>query len=985
MARKKVSFMLTIVSLALMVTAAAFAQEPATMTIESDVLSVEVDQAFPRVIKYTWKATGDCLHGQDTPLKHMRVNGEIEVPRDIKFTNTADSATYTVRLSGFRVTFQLQVVGPVLEFKVISVGDGGYHNLRTLGIPGHSLFSLRSDQPGSAIAAAHVKPQTLQTGDVFFNVADAAADPFEVSKTYIIGNTDKLAVAMSNNVLTDRNRMLYQTVDKGIYKQTAVWNSDWTYRQVESEIVELPYAKVIITTDRNADGKVDWQDGAIAYRDIMTSPLGSEDVKMNVISQIAMNFASFAQHPFLRVLDSIKMTYLQTDGLGQSIQFKGYQSEGHDSSHPDYGNNISKRCGGQGDLNFTVNKAKEFNTQCGVHVNVTEYYPEAKHYSNDKLTGKRGWAWLDQSIYADKRYDIISGSLYQRLDELKAAVPDLSFLYVDVYWGEGWDSWKLAKRMHEHGWACYTEFEGNWERSATWIHRSQKPAGLGVHSKIIRFIRNHQQDVWLHHDLLRGSYDLGFLGWHAENNLHAAFKNIFTNNLPTKYMQYFKITKWTDDRIDFDNGVYVAREDGKSNLYKDGKLIATGVYNAERGKKRVEDCKLFLPWDPIEETKIYHWNEAGGKTTWDIPNSWQGAKSVKLYKLTDIGRASIADIPVADGKVTISADADTPYVVYKDEPAAYPTIVWGDGHAVRDPGFDSRSFDYWTASSDNVTFSDDDRGQTHLAITASKETVVSQDMVGLQSGKTYSASVWVQITGDTTATLAVKAGDKEVSSTIRKTDVSNNSYCSDKAWTNYQRVRLFFEMPAGRTDATVYLKASKGDADAVVEFDDVRVVEAPKQDNSHYFFEDFEWTDEGWGPFSFAIQSDTHTHLSEKHLPYTNDTINGEYSLKTRDERQGLVYRTTEGMLRLQPNTTYTLSFAYLQDNDQQYSVIVATNDGGEEATKVNTKITGNKGTFKETFTTGAFDDYYIGIVKNTKDRGVMVMDDLTIDISDKK
>ena len=958
-------------------------------TIESDVLSVQIDKDFPRIIKYTFKATDAVIYGQDIALNQVRVNEENEIPREIKYTSTDNSADYAMRLAGFSVNIRIEVTGPVVEFKVTRIGDGGYHNLRTFSIPGHSMFSLRSTQPGASIAAAQTKPRSLYTGDVFFNVADAPADMFPVSKTYIIGSTDKLAVTMFNNVLLDRSRMVYQTLDKGDYKQTGVWNAQWIYRQVESEIVELPYAKVIITQDRNNDGKTDWQDGAIAYRDIMTSPLGSDDVKKNVVSQIAMNFASLAQHPFLRVLDAIKMTYLQTDGLGQSIQFKGYQSEGHDSAHPDYGNNFNRRAGGQGDLNFVVNKAKEFNTQCGVHVNVTEYYPEAKHYSPDKLTGKRGWAWLDASIYADKRYDIISGSLYSRLDELKAAVPDLSFLYVDVYWGEGWESWKLAKKMHELDWVCYTEFEGLWERDAVWIHRSQKPAGLGVHSKIIRFIRNHQQDVWLHDPLLRGSYDLGFLGWHSENSVNDAFKNIFANNLPTKYMQYFKIVKMTDDRVDFEDNVYVAIEDGKSNMYKDGKLIATGVYNDKKGVKRVEDNKLFLPWDPINETKIYHFNEAGGKTIWNLPDSWAGVTSVKMYKLTSIGRLFMGDIPATTGKVVMIADPDTPYVIYKNQPADYPQIVWGEGMPVRDLGFDSMSFDIWQKSStadntDHIAITADDRGQVHLNIEGNNgaDASLTQKLTGLQGGKRYAASVWLQLTGQRTATLSVTVSGKEVSNTIRKTDVPNNSYCSDKAWTNYQRVRLFFDVPEGDIDAAITLTASKGAADSIAQFDDIRIVRAPKENNNgHWYFEDFEWTDEGWGPFTFAIHNDTHTHLSETHLPYTDDTINGEFSLKTRDERQGLVYRTTEGMLRLQPNTTYTISFEYLQDNDQQYSVIVGSNDGGDAAQKVNEKLTGNKGTFKQTFTTAAFDDYYIGINKNTKDRGIMVIDDLAIDI----
>lgn len=44
---------------------------------------------------------------------------------------------------------------------------------------------------------------------------------------------------------------------------------------------------------------VNWQDGAIAYRDIMNNPYKSEEVPELVAWRIAMNFGSQAQNPFL--------------------------------------------------------------------------------------------------------------------------------------------------------------------------------------------------------------------------------------------------------------------------------------------------------------------------------------------------------------------------------------------------------------------------------------------------------------------------------------------------------------------------------------------------------------------------------------------------------------------------------------------------------------------------------------------------------------
>ena len=62
---------------------------------------------------------------------------------------------------------------------------------------------------------------------------------------------------------------------------------------------------VAIAGDENEDGAVNWQDGAIAYRDIMNNPYKSEEVPELVAWRIAMNFGSQAQNPVLTTLDNV--------------------------------------------------------------------------------------------------------------------------------------------------------------------------------------------------------------------------------------------------------------------------------------------------------------------------------------------------------------------------------------------------------------------------------------------------------------------------------------------------------------------------------------------------------------------------------------------------------------------------------------------------------------------------------------------------------
>ena len=144
--------------------------------------------------------------------------------------------------------------------------------------------------------------------------------------------------------------------------------------------LELPSSKVVITKDLNKDNVVDWQDGAIAYRNIMNNPKGAESVPDLVAYRIAMNFASQAQNPFLMTLDGIKKINLHTDGLGQSILLKGYGSEGHDSDHLNYAD-IGKRIGGVEDFKKLLARAREYGAKIGIHVNASETYPESKYFS----------------------------------------------------------------------------------------------------------------------------------------------------------------------------------------------------------------------------------------------------------------------------------------------------------------------------------------------------------------------------------------------------------------------------------------------------------------------------------------------------------------------------------------------------------------------------------------------------------------------------
>src|SRR6266508_1947937 len=197
---------------------------------------------------------------------------------------------------------------------------------------------------------------------------------------YAIVNTSQLAASVTSDsyydspsgaTATENGRVKKQTVDKGSYRRLGIWSGDWLHRASGasfSDTEPLPWAKVVVTGDRNADSTVDWQDGAIAYRDIMTSPQGWEKVAKRPVMRIPFNFASQATHPFLQTLDETKRVALNTDGLGQLVLLKGYGSEGHDSAHRDYAL-VGRRQGGTAQLNTLINGADALKADIGVHIN----------------------------------------------------------------------------------------------------------------------------------------------------------------------------------------------------------------------------------------------------------------------------------------------------------------------------------------------------------------------------------------------------------------------------------------------------------------------------------------------------------------------------------------------------------------------------------------------------------------------------------------
>jgi len=957
-------------------------------SIQSKTLKVTLAKSFPAIIDYRWNANGNTIFGQEDKLTKVKINDEFYIPR-IFCSNTVNSADYQLDIPEIKVfiKIRIKVINNIVEFDVTKIAESGTFRVSTFEIPEHNLLSVRSTQPGAAFAGSRMYTAIKGSGDSFIPLnGNTTIDSIPKDFLYGIINTDLLSASIWSNSVTeksDNSRVQKQTVQKNGYLRTGIWSGSWIYRaQGMTSTDSLPSAKIVITNDANADNTIDWQDGAIAFRNIMNNPQGCANIPDLVVQRIPMNFASQATNPFTKTLDETKRVYLNTDGLGQFVILKGYGSEGHDSKHPDYGD-IGKRQGGAKDMELLCKQALKYNAFMGVHINGTESYPEAIAF-NDSLINKSkpGWDWLDASYFINKRYDATSNNRMMRFKSLKDQVPSLQFIYVDVWYAKGsWDSRKAACEIHSLGLFMATEFPQDHEYDAVWNHWAvdYNYGGddlKGYGSQVARFIRNHQKDTWIGRNPLLGGTEMkDYEGWQGRNDYDSCIWITFQTDLPAKYLQHFPILKWSETEIRFMGNVKSSLANGKRIITKNDKIVLNG------------DTYL-LPWNPLTEEMLYHWNQKGGTTSWELPSGWKSLKTIELYLLTDQGRQFVQSLKVTNGSVSISADGSKPYVLYKKKVPQRPAINWGEGTLVNDPGFNNGDLRSWNVEGTGASVKRNKPGQYELVIAGNTPVTVSQTINSMVPGYYY-ASVYVSTGGGRKAYLGVgNYGGPEVMVYVDNSLWKNYIAADSKRDTNMQRMYVFFNIPEGQTTANLFLRAEAGSFPVV--FDDVRITRTtrPPKPDSVFFMEDFENMTDGLYPFVKAPSggvNDPRTHLAELHAPYTqkgwngkpvDDVINGNWSLKAHGEPTGLLLQTLPQTIRFVAGRTYTVTFKY-EASGSDYALVIG--EGTVKQMSVCLNKVDAPATSSFTFVADETGNSWFGIEKINDKETDFILDDLII------
>ncbi|WP_307805496.1 endo-alpha-N-acetylgalactosaminidase family protein [Streptomyces spirodelae] len=987
---------------------------PRVRTLRTSALDVTVDTAFPRIVGYTDRKTGATLHAQQDPVRALLIDGEEHTP-EVRSEPSGDNRgiTYTLALrTGTELTVRIEAEDDQVHWRVTRIEESATGRVGTLQLPQLAFLSVRSDQrPEPVLYAARVELDKAASGDTLVELTGATEpDPQPVGCAYAVVATGDLAAAMETNTSYDKpagtkgaawenGRLWRQNVTADGAVAARLTCGQWTYRAATAgpdQTEPLPYVTVVVTRDRNGDGVADWQDAAIAMRDIMVDPHGADEQHLRVVPHIPFNFASQATNPFLATLDQVKRIHLATDGLRQFTLLKGYQSEGHDSAHPDYAGNYNERAGGLADLNTLLSRGKRWNCDFAVHLNATESYPVA-HAFSETLVDKTNeqWDWLDQSYRIDQRRDLVSGDIATRLRNLRDDTDDgLNSLYIDVFRESGWTSDRLQRIFREQGWQVTTEWGHGLERSALWSHWATETdygpdTSRGINSRLIRFLRNHQKDVFADKwPTLLGAPRMGnYEGWRGKTDWHAFYRLIWSHSLPAKYLQARPIRTWTEHEITFEGpeATAVTDTDGKRRITTDGRLV-------------YEDGAYLLPWEPRKATdppKLYHFNPRGGRTTWRLPAGWSGGRTVHLHPLTAQGRGRPRQVTVSGGKVTLTAEPGQPYVLYRAPAPAPPDPRWGEGTPLADPGFHAGDLAAWTvegAASVEVS----ERGDNELVLAPGGAASVSQRLSRLAPG-TYAASVQVQVGTRTAhrrrAALTVRTADGVSAENWTETSTATNYVAADlKQGTRFQRMTTWFTVPEGGGPVTLALTAGKGEVP--VRFDHVRVVPGTRSGSrGALVHEDFEHVPHGWGPFvkgDAGGSTDPRTHIAQRHAPYTqrgwngkavDDVIDGSESLKSRGENTGLVHRTVPHTVRFEPGRTYRVSFRYENEKAGQYAWVTGVDEpAARELERTPLPVATEPATHTYEFTAPRNGEAWVGLRKVGDDgKAEFVLDTFTV------
>lgn len=435
---------------------------------------------------------------QSDPVKtDVRVVGEHKAVYTLVFE---DKAELTVELSA-----QKNEYGGILEMRYLDIDE----NIETFEIRGQGLLAADSADKVTYNKMYYREDTIEQPGD-------QVGGKDNIGHFFLSDEEAGLAASMETSLFGQSICSLPQD------GETLFSSNAHIIRGRDGEFTEDPWVKVVVTRDRNADYAVDWQDAAVAYREIMDEMPGEQMLaRQSTYVQVALNYRNKFPRPYEQVLDDAKRLANATDGFPQIIEVKNAH-DGFDG-WPSYGD-AAYALGGDNALNWLIEEGKEQGIFFGLHTNSNETYPESPRHTqlneydiarheetgswadsiitrdaNGNITWDGGWKCMDlQTSKLNESNYYKSGLLQQFYQEHSDAFPQLGFQYLDIQTGnDSWSGLMTVKQFRDHGWNLFGEYaSGSVDHTYTaptrgakymqWTHNF----GADANSALRRFVMN---------------------------------------------------------------------------------------------------------------------------------------------------------------------------------------------------------------------------------------------------------------------------------------------------------------------------------------------------------------------------------------------------------------------------------------------------------------------------------------------------------------
>lgn len=395
-------------------------------------------------------------------------------------------------------------------------------------------------------------------------------------------------------------------------------------------------------------------------------------------------------------LDMIKRIHKMTGGLKQIVYLTGWQYDGHDSKYPAW-HEVNHRLARPQDKSprdsflWLVQEAKKYNAIVSVHVNMCDAYensPLWKTYYDENLLIRdkdgnlvKGGVWDgDQSYLVSKAAEWRSGRAKERIDYLidLLQLAEVGTVHIDVfhprpseYHGITYDDdvvacQEILKYFISRGvevtneW-FHHEYAGlmpyAWHFNLDERSRLKYPPSVitgGGPGCNLRWARRHTATAWpgwftapeagcLYEDCWGTSIDgeptkdlrafthdffTRTLQWHFLNN-HRVIKHVHT---PEVYEVYFE-----DDVV-----TSMRTSDRHFTLTHQGRVLR-------------EQSDLLIPALWLDRT-LMGYSENGCTREWELSADWADVSRAKVTTVTPAGNESSTQVPVVNGRITLTLE-----------------------------------------------------------------------------------------------------------------------------------------------------------------------------------------------------------------------------------------------------------------------------------------------------------------------------------------